>query len=59
MGLDLILSVRNERGMEEVERWLKHQHRVYCLGNKPVEGDCSKRARTHCHTHRLGLDIGG
>jgi hypothetical protein len=24
------MVVRNERGMEEAERWLKHQHRVYC-----------------------------
>jgi hypothetical protein len=32
-------TVRNERGMEEAERQLKHQHRVYCLGRSPVEGD--------------------
>jgi hypothetical protein len=36
--------------MEEAERWLKHQHRVYYLGRSPVEGDPSKRARAHCHT---------
>jgi hypothetical protein len=38
------------RGMEEAERQPKHQHRVYCLGRSPVEGDPSKRARAHCHT---------
>jgi hypothetical protein len=36
--------------MEETERWLKHQHRVYCLGKSPVEGNPSKRARVHWHT---------
>jgi hypothetical protein len=36
--------------MEEAERWLKHQYRVYCLGRSPVEGDPSKRARAHCHS---------
>jgi hypothetical protein len=36
--------------MEEAERWLKHQHRVYYLGRSPKEGDPSKRARAHCHT---------
>jgi hypothetical protein len=36
--------------MEEAERWLKHQYGVYCLGRSPVEGNLSKRARTHCHT---------
>jgi hypothetical protein len=35
--------------MEEAERWLKHQYRVYCLGRIPVEGDPSKRARAHYH----------
>jgi hypothetical protein len=24
--------------MEESERWLKHQQRVYCSGRSPVEG---------------------
>jgi hypothetical protein len=38
------------RGMEEAERWLKHQYRVYCLGRSPGEGDPNKRARAHCHT---------
>jgi hypothetical protein len=33
--------------MEEAERQLKYQHRVYCLGRSPVEGDPSKRARAH------------
>jgi hypothetical protein len=37
-------SVRNERDVEEAEKWLKHQLRVYCLGRSPVEGDPSKRA---------------
>jgi hypothetical protein len=36
--------------MEEAESQLKHQHRVYCSGRSPVEGDPSKRARAHCHT---------
>jgi hypothetical protein len=36
--------------MEEAERQLKHQHRVYCSGRSPVEGDPSKRARAHWHT---------
>jgi hypothetical protein len=36
--------------MEEAEKWLKPQFRVYCLGRSLVEGDPSKRARTHCHT---------
>jgi hypothetical protein len=36
--------------MEEAERWLKHQHRVYYLGRSPVEGDPRKRARAYCHT---------
>jgi hypothetical protein len=36
--------------MEEAERWLKHQHRTYCLGRGPVEGDPRKRARAHCQT---------
>jgi hypothetical protein len=36
--------------MEEAERWLKHQYRVYCLCRSPVEGDPNKRARAHCHT---------
>jgi hypothetical protein len=35
--------------MEEAERWLKHQHRVYCLGRSPVEGDPGKRARAPHH----------
>jgi hypothetical protein len=26
------------------QRWLKSQHRVYCLGRSPVEGDPGKRA---------------
>jgi hypothetical protein len=33
--------------MKEVERWLKRQHRVYCSGRSPVEGDPSKRAGAH------------
>jgi hypothetical protein len=41
--------------MEEVERWLKHQYRVYCLGRSPVKGDPSKTIAIH----RLGLDVGG
>jgi hypothetical protein len=40
-----IQPVRNERGMEEAEGQLKHQHRVYCLGRSPVERDPSERAR--------------
>jgi hypothetical protein len=36
--------------MEEAERQLKHQYRVYCSGRSPVEGDPSKRARTYCPT---------
>jgi hypothetical protein len=43
-------NVRKERGTEAAERWLRHQHRVYCSGTSPVEGDPSKRARAHCHT---------
>jgi hypothetical protein len=43
-------SVRNERGMEEAERLLKHQHRVYCSDRSSVEGDLSKGARAHCLT---------
>jgi hypothetical protein len=35
--------------MEEAERQLKHQHRVYCSCRSPVEGDPRKRARAHCH----------
>jgi hypothetical protein len=35
--------------MEEAERQLKHQYRVYYIGRSPVEGDPSKRARAHCH----------
>jgi hypothetical protein len=42
--------VRNERGLAEGERQPKHQHRVYCSGRSPVEGDPSKRARAHSHT---------
>jgi hypothetical protein len=40
--------VRNEIVMEEAERQLKHQHRVYCLGKNPAEGVSSKTARVHC-----------
>jgi hypothetical protein len=36
--------------MEETERQLKHQHRVYCSGRSLVEGDPHKRARAHCPT---------
>jgi hypothetical protein len=36
--------------MEEAERWLKHQYRVYCLGRSLVGRDPSKRARAHGHT---------
>jgi hypothetical protein len=39
--------------MEETERWLKHQHGVYCSGRSPVEGDLSKRARAHCYIQAL------
>jgi hypothetical protein len=42
--------LENVKGMEEAERWLKHQYRVYCSGRSPVEGDPSKRAGAHCHT---------
>jgi hypothetical protein len=42
--------------MEEAERRFKHQHRVYCSGRSPVEGDPRKREPTA--THRLGLDRG-
>jgi hypothetical protein len=42
--------------MEEAERWLKHQYRVYCLGRKPV--DPAKELEPIA-IHRLGLDIGG
>jgi hypothetical protein len=41
--------VRNERAMKEAVQQLKHQHRVYCLGRRPVEGDPSKRTGAHCH----------
>jgi hypothetical protein len=36
--------------MEEAERWLKHQYKVYCLGRILVQGDPSKWARAHYHT---------
>jgi hypothetical protein len=36
--------------MEEAERWLKHQYRVYYLGRSPGERDPIKRARAYCHT---------
>jgi hypothetical protein len=36
--------------MEEAEKQLKHQHRLYCSGRNPVEGDLSKTARAHCQT---------
>jgi hypothetical protein len=42
--------LEDEKGMEEAERQLKHQHRVYYLGRSPMEGDPSKRATAHCHT---------
>jgi hypothetical protein len=44
------ISSQKLRGMEEAERLLKYQFRVYCSGRIPVKGDPSKRARTHCHT---------
>jgi hypothetical protein len=46
----LILLSPHVLEMEEAERPLKHQHRVYCSGRSTVEGDCSKRTRAHCHT---------
>jgi hypothetical protein len=50
MFLDLKdLCVRNERGMEEAERWLKHQHKVYFSGKSPIAGDPNKRAGDHSH----------
>jgi hypothetical protein len=44
--------------MEEAERWLKYQYRVYCLGRSPVEGDPARELEPTA-IHRLGLDIGG
>jgi hypothetical protein len=44
--------------MDEAEKWVKHQYRVYSLGRSPVEGDPSKKARAIA-IHRLGLDTGG
>jgi hypothetical protein len=43
----LAQNVRNERGMAEAERQLKHQYRVYCSGRSPVEGDPSKSPLPH------------
>jgi hypothetical protein len=43
--------------MEETQRQLKHQHRVYCLGRSPAVGDPSKRAGVPSH-YRLGVDTG-
>jgi hypothetical protein len=36
--------------MEEAERQLKYQYRVYCSGRSLVEGNPSRRARAHYHT---------
>jgi hypothetical protein len=42
--------------MEEAERWLKHQHRVYCLGRSQWRGT-SARELEHTASYRLGVDI--
>jgi hypothetical protein len=47
--------LENERSMEEAERQLKHQHRVYCSGRSPVRG---ARELKPIAIHRLGLDVG-
>jgi hypothetical protein len=44
--------------MEEAERQLKHQHRVYCSGRNLVEGTLAREIESIA-THRLELDIGG
>jgi hypothetical protein len=44
------MAVCNFFSLEEAEKQLKHQHRVYCSGRTPVEGDPSKTTRAHCHT---------
>jgi hypothetical protein len=44
--------------MEETERQLKHQYRVYCLGRRPVEGTPGRELEPIA-THSLGLDTGG
>jgi hypothetical protein len=41
--------LENERGMEEAERQLKHQHRVYCSVRSLVEREARKRTKAHCH----------
>jgi hypothetical protein len=50
--------LENERGMEEAERQLKHQHRVCCSGRSPVEGSPTRELEPIA-THRYGLNIGG
>jgi hypothetical protein len=40
--------------MEEAERQLKHQYRVYCLGRSPVEGTPARELEPIA-VHRLGL----
>jgi hypothetical protein len=49
--------LENERGMDEAERQLKNQHRVYCSGRSAVEGTPARELEPTA-THRLGLDIG-
>jgi hypothetical protein len=49
--------VRNERGMEEAVRWLKCQHKVYCVGRSSVEGT-PERGLDPTAAYRLGVDIG-
>jgi hypothetical protein len=55
---DTVVSVRNERGMEEAETQLKHRHRVYCAGRSPVKGDPSKRIRANCYTQAWARNRG-
>jgi hypothetical protein len=47
----IFLGVGNERGTEEAERWLTHQHRVYSSRRSPVEGYPSKRPGTFSCLH--------
>jgi hypothetical protein len=44
--------------MEEAERQLKHQYRVYCLGRSLVEGTPARELEPIA-IYRLRLDIGG
>jgi hypothetical protein len=50
------------RGMEEVQRWLKHQHRAYCLWRSPGEVGIQPKPEGHfwsennCYQH-LELEL--